>query len=181
MTAQRWVTDLLDGTRPEQAADPTPCTEYDVRALAEHLHAVSAKLRAMAEGDNPRDLPARVPLGDEAVADRYAAGAAEAMAAWSDDKLLTTTVTAPFGPAPGALALAGFVMETVAHGWDLATATGQPVEAEPAVVAVAQAVAERALGDGPRDPRLPFDDPVEPPAGAGPTARLAAYLGRPAG
>lgn len=182
VAAQRWVTTLLAGTTAAQADDPTPCTDYDVQALAEHLHAVSAKLQAMGTGGNPLDLPDRVPLelGDGA-AETYAAGAAAAMAVWADDAVLTGTVTAPFGPAPGALAAASFVMETVTHGWDLATATGQDPEADPAVVATAQAVAEGAVGDGPRPAHLPFEDPVAPPVGAGPTTRLAAYLGRRVG
>lgn len=108
---------------------------------------------------------------------RYVRGRA-ARKAWSDDDLLTRTVTAPFGEVPGAVGLGGFLMETLAHGRDLAVATGQPCETDPEVVAKAQSVADFALPAEARGPGIPFDAPVEPRTEAGPTERLAAYLGR---
>jgi len=173
-----WITTLLAHTSDEQLDAPTPCTEFDVRALTEHLNAVSDKLRTVAEGGNPHDRPFRVPVDPGRLADQYAAGAAEARAAWADDALLTATVTAPYGPVPGHVALSGFLMELVAHGWDLAVATGQESETDPAVVARAQALAEQAVSDEARGPGMPFGEQVEPRPGAGPTERLAAYLGR---
>lgn len=176
--AHTWVAGLIDAVRPDQLDSPTPCTEYDVRGLLEHVCALPAKVTAVAEGDNPRDRPTQVDIDPGSVADDYRRGARTAMDHWSDDALLSTTLTAPWGPAPGALAVGGFVMETVTHGWDLAVATGQDPEADPALAATSQAIAEQALGDAPRGPDLPFGERVDPPADAGPTTRLAAFLGR---
>ncbi|GMA41450.1 hypothetical protein GCM10025883_34950 [Mobilicoccus caccae] len=71
-------------------------------------------------------------------------------------------------------------MEVLAHGWDLATAAGLPAEA-PAEIAEAGLAAARATL--PAEPRgmangVPFDAVVEPAADAGPTERLANWLGR---
>lgn len=176
--AHTWVTGLIDDVRPDQLDSPTPCTDYDVRGLVQHIAALPAKLTAIAEGGNPLDLPAQVAIDADGVAARYGAEARAAMDRWSDDALLTQTVTAPWGPTPGGLAVGGFVMETVAHGWDLAIATGQDPEADPRIVATAREVGEQALAGVPRGPDLPFDEEVEAPAGAGPTTRLAAFLGR---
>lgn len=176
--AQNWVADLITVVRPGQLDAATPCTEYDVRDLVQHIAALPAKIEAVAMGDNPRDLPAQVAIDADGVGAAYRADAKEALDLWSDDDLLTTTLIAPWGPAPGGLALGGFVMETVAHGWDLAVATGLDPEADPDLAATAHRIGEQALDGAPRGPGQPFGEEVEPPADAGPTTRLAAFLGR---
>lgn len=176
--AQHWVADLMAGVRPAQLDGPTPCTEYDVRALLEHMSALPAKLATVAEGGSPHSQSHRVPIDEARVDDDYRRASRAALEGWADDDLLTQTVTAPFGPAPGGLALGAFFMETLAHGWDLAVATGQDPEADPSLVAKARAVAERALTDAARGPGRPFGHRVEPRPDAGPTEEFAALLGR---
>jgi uncharacterized protein (TIGR03086 family) len=176
--AQSWVTDLISAVSPAQLDAPTPCAEYDVRGLLQHISALPAKIAAVATGGNPRELPSQVAIDEDGVGQRYGEEAGAALGAWADDALLSTTVTAPWGPAPGAAALGGFVMETVTHGWDLAVATGQDPEADPALAAKARAIGEHALAEAPRGPGMPFGVSVEAPVGAGPTTQLAAFLGR---
>ncbi|MGW1741497.1 TIGR03086 family metal-binding protein [Nocardia sp. NPDC001965] len=176
--AQEWVAGLMAAVRPDQWSAPTPCTEFDVRALLEHLSCHPAKLVATATGADPRRLPSRAEIDNEQPGEDYRKRSGAALDHWSDDALLTRTVTAPWGAAPGGLAVGGYLMETVAHGWDLAVATGQPAEADPVLVAKAQAIADRALTDAFRGPESPFGVRVEPRPDAGPTERLAAFLGR---
>ncbi|MGI5217014.1 TIGR03086 family metal-binding protein [Nocardia sp. CA-290969] len=176
--AHRWVAGLMEAVRPAQWPDPTPCTEFDVRALLEHLSCHPAKIAATAAGADPRQLPARADIDENRPGEDYLKRATAALAEWADDSLLTRSVLAPWGPAPGGLALGGYLMETFAHGWDLAVSTGQDAEADPALVAKAQAVADRALTDAFRGAGAPFGLRREPPAQAGPTERLAAFLGR---
>lgn len=176
--AHEWVAGLMTGVRPGQWSDPTPCAEFDVRALLEHLSCHPAKIAATAHGGDPRQLPSHAPIDTGRPGEDYLRRALSALDQWADDALLTRAVTAPWGEAPGGLALGGYLMETVAHGWDLAVATGQHPEADPALAAKAQAVADRALSAAFRGPRSPFGEPVSPAPGAGPTGRLAAFLGR---
>ncbi|UUZ44665.1 TIGR03086 family metal-binding protein [Janibacter limosus] len=176
--AQSWVTDLISAVSPAQLDAPTPCAEYDVRGLLQHISALPAKIAAVATGGNPRELPSQVAIDEDGVGQRYGEEAGAALGAWADDALLSTTVTAPWGPAPGAAAPGGFVMETVTHGWDPAVATGQDPEADPALAAKARAIGEHALAEAPRGPGMPFGVSVEAPVGAGPTTQLAAFLGR---
>lgn len=176
--AHQWVAGLMNAVRPEQWTAPTPCTDFDVRALVEHLSCHPAKIAATATGADPRLLPARTAIDESNPGADYLKRATAALGEWADDSLRTRTVTAPWGAAPGGLALGGYLMETVAHGWDLAVATGQDAEADPALVAKAQAIGDRAVTDTVRGPGAPFGPPVQPPAEAGPTERLAAFLGR---
>lgn len=176
--AQSWVAGLINAVDPDQLDSPTPCTDYDVRGLIQHIAALPAKVAAVAAGDNPRTLPSQVAIDGDGVGERYREEGQAALGSWADDALLTTTLTAPWGPAPGGIAVGGFVMETIAHGWDLAVATGQDPEADPALTAKARAIGEKALAGAPRGPGMPFGVPVEAPAGAGPTTELAAFLGR---
>lgn len=64
------------------------------------------------------------------------------------------------------------------HGWDLATATGQRTELDPELAEFALAFAHRALPPERRGGEVPFGPVVPAPDGAGPYARMAAWLGR---
>jgi uncharacterized protein (TIGR03086 family) len=92
---------------------------------------------------------------------------------------LDALVEVPWGKIPGRFALAGYLQEVLAHGWDLARATGQPAEGDPELARFALAGAQRILPPDIRgDETVPFGPVVEAPAGAGPYAQLAAWLGR---
>jgi uncharacterized protein (TIGR03086 family) len=88
-------------------------------------------------------------------------------------------VRVPWGQVPGRGALSGYVQEVLTHGWDLAKATGQPVEGDPELAEFALTFAHRALPpDGPRGADIPFGAPTTAPEGSGPYTQLATYLGR---
>ncbi len=178
-TATGWVAGLVAGTRPDQLEAPTPCTAWTVRDLLSHLVAVLDRVRVIGTGADPFSVPSQ--LADEP-ADWAAAFDLRARQIWPvwDDAALARTVTVPPGRAvPGAVALGHYVVEYLVHGWDLATATGQPAEAPGRVAAGALAAVEHVIPAEPRQPPLPFGPVQAPPTDAGPTRRLAAWLGRP--
>lgn len=159
---------------------PTPCPEFDVRALLGHLVTTVERVRLIGEGLDPYAAPAVVTgLDDPAAA--YAETAAKAVALWADDAVLDREVTVPWGTVPGRAALWGYVNETLVHGWDLAVATGQDPEADPDLVTPVLDAAVAFLPAEPRGGRVPFAPPVAPRPGAGPTERLANWCGRAAG
>ena len=99
--------------------------------------------------------------------------------AWADDTKLDALVEVPWGKVPGRFALAGYVQEVLAHGWDLAKATGQPTEADPELARWSLATAKRILPPDIRGAEgVPFGPVVELPPDATPYAQLAAWLGR---
>lgn len=179
--AQQWVAQLIDGIDQQQLDNPTPCTEFTVRQLLEHLLAVQNRIAVVAETGSIEGSPTSLPLPEDGatVAAAFRAAAARTQRAWSGDDALTASYQLPWGTVPGFAAVAGYVAENVAHGWDLAVATGQPAEADPALAELALRSYQGMLPDEVRLlPEVPFGPRVEPAADAGPTERLANFLGR---
>jgi uncharacterized protein (TIGR03086 family) len=177
-TALDWVSGLAAAVRPDQLDLPTPCTEYDVRALLGHLITTVRRAVAIAEGSSPFDVPVVVTgVPDADLAATYAHDAKLALDAWADDARLDAVVTVPWGQVPGRGAVGAYTNETLVHGWDLAVATGQDSETDPELAAAILAVAQRAIPAEPRGGHVPFAPPVEPAPDAGPTERLANWSG----
>lgn len=170
---------IVAAVPPERYGDPTPCTEYDVRRLIGHLAGGLNRAAHVGGGGVALEMPAHVrDVPDAGLPAAYAEAAERAKAAWADDAKLDEVFDVPWGKVPGRAVLAGYFQEVLTHGWDLAKATGQPTElaselAEAALGSVRQLVPAEHRG-GP----IPFGPVVEPPADAGPYARLAAWLGR---
>lgn len=173
-----WVRELMAAVPADRLGDPTPCPDYDVRALLGHLVATAGRARVIGEGGDPAGEPVVVTgVADDGWADAYAAATGEALAVWGGADMLDRTVTAPWGTAPGRAAVWAYLNETLVHGWDLAVATGQDPEADPRLAATVLDAARGFLPAEPRGGPVPFAAVVEPRAGAGPTERLANWSG----
>ncbi len=173
---------LVDGVTPAQLDLPTPCSEWDVRALLTHIVGGNLRWVSVAQGTpvpRPSAQAARTGpdlLGDDPAA-AYRRSAAALIEAWQDPALLDQQFDIPFGIMPGRAALTLHVVETVTHGWDLARATGQSPAFDPDVVRTALHFTQQTLPPS-RPPGSPFAAPVPPPDDAPEIDRLAAYLGR---
>jgi uncharacterized protein (TIGR03086 family) len=170
---------IVAAVRPDQLGLPTPCTEYDVRALLSHIVGGLNRIALVGEGAGALAVPARADgVPDDGWLAAYRSARARAAAAWADDATLDALVEVPWGKVPGRIALSGYVQEILTHGWDLARATGQPTELDPGLASWVLAVARRILPPEPRGGEIPFGPVVAVPPGAGPYAQLAAWLGR---
>lgn len=123
------LTDLarvVEGIDDARRDAPTPCTEYDVATLLEHvvgwLDTFSAAY-ADPEGRAPRaDLAGyRAPEDPAAAVRESAATLDRALAAGAATRPLVLGEAA----MPGEMALSMILWEYQVHGWDLAVATGQ--------------------------------------------------------
>ena len=177
--AQSWVHDLMTGVRAEQLDRPTGCPDFDVRALLGHLVATVRRARVIGAGGDPAEVPLVVTgIPDDGWPDAFAAAAAAVWPIWEDDARLSAPVTAPWGTVPGVVAVWTYLNEALVHGFDLAVATGQPAEADPAVASAVLPRMAEVLPAGFRGGPVPFAAVVEPAADAGPTERLANWSGR---
>ena len=123
------LVEVIRTIRPDQLGAPTPCAEYDVRKLVNHLLFWGPSLEGAARKENvPPPAGAETDLdltgGDWATA--LEDQVARTVAAWSRPAAWEGT-THMGGPTelPASLVGGMVVGELVVHGWDLARATGQ--------------------------------------------------------
>lgn len=176
--AHAWVLELLAGVRPDQLDLPTPCPEFTVTDLVAHLYMVVGRVRVLGEGGDISTEHFSVAELPEDVVAGYRERVRAAGAAWSDDASLTRIVSVPWGEVPGAMAVGGYLIETLTHGWDLALATGQPGEVAPEVAELALAIAQQAIPAEPRGGEVPFGPVVASTEDTGPTLRFVHWMGR---
>lgn len=156
---------IIAEIRPEQAILPTPCPQWTVHDLTEHV--VGADLRnftAVARGETIDWLAPPEPLGDEWSA-QFRVGAHGLLATWHRED-------APTGRVDHQIA------ELAVHGWDLATATGVDVPLDDEIAERALAWAQGMLRPEHRGPDKAFGYEVPVPADAPAYARLVAWFGR---
>jgi uncharacterized protein (TIGR03086 family) len=151
---------------------PTPCSHFAVRNVLEHMIGGATMFAAAFRGESPTPTGAATDL----VA-AFPAAMAELQAAVQSPGALDRTIAAPFGDVPGETFARFVAMDGLVHGWDIATATGQPYDPPAGVVAEVDAFARQAISDGMRDGDT-FAAPVEPPAGASALVQLVAFTGR---
>jgi uncharacterized protein (TIGR03086 family) len=174
--ALRVVGDLVTGVRPEQWSAPTPCTDWNVHQLVNHLVAVNLTIASLLSG---QALPERGldHLGDDP-AGAYRASGATLQAAFDQPGILERSFQGTLGTATGEELLQIRLYDLLAHGWDLAQATGQPAGLPEDLAAQALTFARVQLSTQPRTGRF---GPAQPTADDAPAIdRLVAFLGRSA-
>jgi uncharacterized protein (TIGR03086 family) len=161
---------VIAALRTDELNEPTPCAEFTVRGVLEHMIGGATTFAAAYRGEVPREPE----LGDPIAGVQSAL--ADLAASITAPGALDRTIHAPFGDIDGESFARFVVLDGLVHGWDLATATGTPYDPPADLVAAVSEFAEQTL-DPLRDGQT-FKATVEPPAGATPVERLAAYTGR---
>lgn len=122
---------VISRVRPEQAARPTPCRSWDVRALVNHIVRDVQMFDTVARGGR-RETSDRDVIGDD-WAGAYREAAASLLAVWERPGALEGTRQLPFGEVPASWQVYQVVSDLAVHAWDVARATGQPTEMDPEV------------------------------------------------
>jgi len=162
----------LRRVEPEQWGAPTPCSEWDVRALVVHVIDTHRRIVANLDGAPPEEAD---PVGD--LAAQWSQSSAAVKAALADPVRASTTVSGMFGEQSfESLVSRLLCTDTLFHTWDLARATGQDEHLDPeAVDRAAEFLAP--LDEAIRRPGG-FDSKIDPPADADPQTRLLNFGGR---
>jgi uncharacterized protein (TIGR03086 family) len=163
---------------PEALVRPTPCRQWDLHNLLEHLHDSMAALQEAVEVGRVSCAPGPavdVPRPADAVIHLVRDGAVRLLGAWAnangsavvcvEDELMTAPLIAGAG-----------AIEVAVHGWDVAEACGRP---RPIPDELADELLDLSvLFIRGRDRPVRFARPIALPADAPPGDRLVAFLGR---
>lgn len=117
----------------DQWGNDTPCEEWDVHALVNHVVAETFWVAPLFEGRTIAEVGDRFDgdvLGDDPVAawDEAIAGALDAI---SQPGALKRTVHLSFGDVDGQEYMDQMLLDLVVHGWDLAVGIGADATIEP--------------------------------------------------
>ena len=118
---------IAGGVRSDQLSATTPCNDWDLHELLNHIilwTAYSAERRARDE-QVPEELTNRDFVAEPGYAADYAAQLDKAVTAWSDPAAWQRDLNVMGSPTPAADVAALLIAEMVLHGWDAAKASGQ--------------------------------------------------------
>ena len=162
---------VIAGVRPDQYDDKTPCTEWTVRDVLEHIIGVVHGIGAAAAGQRPAPFA----LSSDPAA-QFETAAAAALAAWRTPGVMDRMIDGGPGPMPGRILASINLLDTATHAWDLATATGQPAALPDDVAAAALEASRATISPEMRPGR--FGPEVAVGEGASLTDELVTFLGR---
>ena len=167
---------VADGIHDDQLTAPTPCTEFTVDGVLDHMIQLGSAFAPMFLGERP-DAPHSGQEGESSI-EAFHRAMDSLLAAVQSPGALDRTIEAPGGDMPGAVFAKLVAFDGIIHGWDLATSTGQEWNPPDALVAEIDTFARGAIGSDMRGD-AGFGPEQQPDADAGPIERLVAFSGRP--
>ncbi|MGI9608359.1 MAG: TIGR03086 family metal-binding protein [Acidimicrobiales bacterium] len=162
--------DVMRGFEEQHRNAPTPCTDYSVHELVEHLMGSLRGLGGMAGAEVPESI-------DASTAEDYIAQAAEpAIAAWRA-RGVDGEVRFGEGMAPAWLPAGIINLEFLLHAWDFASAIGQPIDVPESLAAHTLDAARKIIQPDNRGEGKGFAQEVQPASDSTLDALLA-FTGR---
>src|SRR5262245_8509298 len=171
---------ILAKVTPDVLSSPTPCADWDVRAVLEHATNVVAMFAGTASRTGvPTELPSEASewVGDPVPTfDRVTT---TTLAAWSEPGALEGTCHLPTGrEVPASIAIRIGFIDALVHGWDLAKALDLDPTLDPTLAAAALEASKMIMSDKLRGPNGAFGAEVTVERNASLTDQLVAFLGR---
>eukprot|EP00105_Crassostrea_gigas_P039691 XP_019923839.1 PREDICTED: uncharacterized protein LOC109619049 [Crassostrea gigas] len=173
------VQTLLAKVTTNDFGKPTPCDEFNVQGLLDHITMVLR--RSVAIGTRAHwTTVEQVEVGPdiETYTAEIAAAASAQELAWDDPARLGAVVEVPWGQIPGGAAVAIYTAELATHGWDLATAIGQDFTIPDGALNVALFAVKQIPAEGRDNPEVPFGEVVDPGPDASSLLKIAGWGGR---
>lgn len=166
---------VIAGVRPDQLDAPTPCADWAVRDLLAHTVGVVTNMGCGVRGE---ELLADVNATnlDADLGAQFRAIAASTLAAWRSSGL-DGEVNVGAGPMPAMVGASINLLDTAAHSWDIARATGQPEALSADLAAAVMGACQMVVTDEVRG-FAGFSPAVPVGADASPTHQIVAFLGR---
>jgi len=119
----------IEATSPADFSKSTPCSEWDVRGLLDHMIEIVQSFGAAfaaASGATPPAGAGSASPGGENLAATYQQAADALLQAIRKPGVLDKSIQMPFGEMPGSMAINIVIGDQSIHTWDLAKAIGKP-------------------------------------------------------
>jgi uncharacterized protein (TIGR03086 family) len=171
---------IVDNVDPPELGNATPCTEWTVRDVINHVVGGATMFAECVEQGSVPDSRLGELMGGDNLGDDYKgafhAASDRARRAFSGEGALEKMVKLPFGEMPAGVALNIAVMDVMTHALDIAKATGQTVD-DDELLETALAIGHQLITPDFRAPGV-FDaeQPALPNASA--ADKLLAFAGR---
>ncbi len=181
--AARRLADIVANIPDDRLDGPTPCPDYTVGDLAEHVGGLSLAFAAAATKAGA-EAGAQGPSGDASrLEDDWRTSIPEHLAAmaeaWRDPAAWSGMTQAGGVDLPGEVAGLVALDELVVHGWDLALASGQAYEPDETSLQAVHGFVAQFSGPGREDARVGLFGPeVDVPADAPLLDRVIGMTGR---
>lgn len=170
---------IVDGVGSDQWERATPCADWNVRELTDHVVSGNFWAGELMAGKTIAEVGDRLD-GDVLGADPLAAydeSARIAADAFGAPGAMEAPAAVSYGPVPGEIYAGHRFLDVLIHGWDLAQGTGQRADLDPELVEMCWAVITPQL-DMLEASGMFGHGSVEPPVDADRTTALLAALGR---
>ena len=167
---------LVDGIEVSQMNDPTPCDQFTVHDILDHMMVLGGTFTYAFRGEEAPELTPPAVYG-WVPAKEFREVMGDLLDAIKSPGALERTVETPFGAMDGETFARLVAFDGLVHSWDLATATGQELALPSEVVEAVAAFARVALADEMRDGDT-FKQATDAGPSAGPMEQLAAFSGR---
>jgi uncharacterized protein (TIGR03086 family) len=162
---------------PDQWSAPTPCTEWDVRALVNHVVGEYLWVPELLAGRTIAEVGNRFDgdvLGDDPL-QALVEAQRSALAAVEAPQALDGSVHLSFGDTPAAAYAMQMAIDSTIHSWDVARGVGADEALDPELVDVVYAELQRTGEDWRAGGAF---GPAKPAADGSAQARLLALTGR---
>lgn len=171
--------DVIEGVKKDMRQFPTPCPDYKVEDLVNHivgwLQVFDSDCNGLTHDGNAAEYRCQIHPATE-----FHTAATSLVDGWIKYGF-DRNIHMMGSEMPAEMVFNMTVMEYLTHGWDLATATGQPI---PYTEQEAEATLTRAVSTLPaqyRGENMPFGNIVEIAGSAPAIDRLIGFMGRKTG
>jgi uncharacterized protein (TIGR03086 family) len=169
------LTGIAGGVRPDQFGNETPCANFKVRDVFDHMIQGASQLGPQLRGETPDPVPDG--LTDEERLGALKTHLDDLVAAAKSPGAGDRIVQAPFGEIPGSVLVQFLTVDGMVHTTDIARATGQTYDPDPALAAEVLASAQQLIAPELRDGDT-FAAETTVPDDASSITKLVAFTGR---
>lgn len=168
--------DIAGRVTLDQFDNSTPCAQFQVRDLFDHMIGGAAQFAPQLRGE-PGVASDPTALGDDERPQALKAAVADLLQATKAPGALGRSVELPFGTVPGAVLARFLTVDGMVHTWDIARATGLPYAPPDSLAESVLSAARELIAPQMRDgDTFAAETPVSGDAPA--IIRLAAFTGR---